>query len=47
MASRKKKAVNPDDEPAGARTKAKLAAMMNAFDTFEGVMKEGTRVRPL
>jgi len=50
MSTRKKKgakSLDPDAEPAGARTKAKLAAMMNAFDNFEGVMKEGTRVRTL
>ena len=36
---------DPDNTRAGKRTKQKLAQMMNAFDDFEGVMKEGTRVR--
>lgn len=36
---------DPDNTRAGKRTKQKLAQMMNAFDDFEGVMKEGTRQR--
>ena len=47
MSSKKGKGggADPDLTPAGKRTKAKLEQMMNAFDDFEGVMKEGTRVR--
>lgn len=46
MSSKKGKGGGDADmTPAGKRTKAKLEQMMNQFDDFEGVMKEGTRVR--